>query len=349
MRRWGGPNATRSLTVRQRQQLPCLTARSGSIPNLEVLLGRDDLTTPLAAEVFEAAAGAGQLEVCRWLRQRGCPLGDTTWQAAAGGGHRAVSEWLLDEVGPPADAWAASAAAARGGQVELMDWLLARTAGAHGFKVWHLLAEAAAGCDLPTLQRLFHTYLDSRGAELSECQQEDVATEAVGSSTADWRAKVEWLDGRGFPRTGSACMEAARRVDGRERLEWLQQRGYPLRTGVVYSMVAEFGGADALEFLLAQGGVPVERLAATAFYAPAPLFVPLAPDDPSSAKTTAAEMEREKAFGKAYSGYRGSLTELWTLIRDEEKARIKRWEKERPDLELLIGSLNQARNNYVGA
>ncbi|PNH01504.1 Ankyrin repeat domain-containing protein [Tetrabaena socialis] len=253
--RWGGPNAARGLTVWQRQLLPCLTARSGSIANLEVLLARDDLTSPLADAVLAAAAGAGQLEVCRWLRQQGCPMDDTlTLQLAAHGGHQAVCEWLLGEGDrPPADVWAAPAAAARGGHVDLMDWLLARiSAGAHGPDVWNLLAGAAIGCGLLTLQRLHHTYLDSRGEQLHGDSQELVVAAAAASLTADWRDKVEWLEGRGCRRTASACETAAQRADSRERLEWLRQRGYPLTIGAVYQ-AATHGGADALEFLLAQG------------------------------------------------------------------------------------------------
>ncbi|PNH02548.1 Ankyrin repeat domain-containing protein, partial [Tetrabaena socialis] len=252
--RWGGLNATRSLTVRQRQQLPCLSARSGSITNLEVLLPRDDLTSPLAAAVLAAAAGAGQLEVCHWLRQQGCPLDDifTMWKAAAGGGHQAVCEWLLDEDDRPADVWAASVAAARGGHVDLMDWLLERTAGIQGSNVWIPLAAAAAGCGLLALQRLHHTYMDSQGRQLPDYEQDPVVVAAAGSPTADWRDKVEWLEGQGCPRTDSVCVQAAQRVDGRARLEWLQRRGYPLTSGVAIEAAAH-GNADALEFLLAQG------------------------------------------------------------------------------------------------
>ncbi|PNH02875.1 Ankyrin repeat domain-containing protein, partial [Tetrabaena socialis] len=266
--RWGGLNATRSLTVRQRKQLPCLTARSGSISNLEVLLPRDDLTSPLSDAVLEAAAGAGQLEACRWLRQLGCPLDDALpmWKAAARGGHRAVCEWLVDEDDrPPEDVWVFSAAAARGGHVDLMDWLLERTAGAQGFCVPYVLAAAAAGCGLLTLQRLHHTYLDSRGEELPDYIQELLVAAAAGSPTADWRDKVEWLEGRGCPRTGPACRVAAKRVDGRERLEWLQQRGYPLTAAGAYQ-AATHGNADALEFLLAQGVELGEELAGHATY-----------------------------------------------------------------------------------
>ncbi|PNH03314.1 Ankyrin repeat domain-containing protein [Tetrabaena socialis] len=249
--RWGGTDATRNLTVRQRKQLPCLTARSGSIANLEVLLARLDLTSPLDAAVLEAAVSAGQLEVCRWLRQQGCPWGRLVLHAAAKAGHKAVCEWLLDE-GRVVDDWTA-AAAARGGHVSLMDWLLARTAVIQELNhVCRLLEAVAASCDLPTLQRLHHTYLDSRGEELPGHVREQVLAAAASSPTADWRDKVEWLEGRGYPRSDLACEEAAARDDGRDRLGWLQQRGYPISADVACE-AAEHGNVGALEFLLAQG------------------------------------------------------------------------------------------------
>ncbi|GLC71375.1 hypothetical protein PLESTF_001108700 [Pleodorina starrii] len=52
-------------------------------------------------------------------------------------------------------------------------------------------------------------------------------------------------------------------------------------------------------------------------------------------------MERERGFAKALAQYRATCGELFNLIKDEEKAKIRRWEDERPTLELLIGSLNQ--------
>ncbi|PNH00149.1 hypothetical protein TSOC_014044, partial [Tetrabaena socialis] len=180
--RWGGQGATRSLTVQQRKQLPCLTARSGSITNLGILLARDDLTNPLDGVVMEAAASAGQLQV----------------------------------------------------------------------SVKGLLKAAAAGCELPTLQRLHHAYLGSRGRELPPGRgQLLVVGAAAGSSTADWQAKLEWLEGRGYPRSEHACLAAAERTDGRDRLEWLQPRGYPLTTTVAFRAAAH-GNADVLEFLMAQ-------------------------------------------------------------------------------------------------
>ncbi|PNH06860.1 Ankyrin repeat domain-containing protein [Tetrabaena socialis] len=279
--RWGGCGSTRSLTVQQCHQLPCLTASSGSVANLEVLLARADLTSPMDAMVLEAAAGAGQLEVCRWLRQQGCPWDENVFDAAAGAGHKEVCEWLLavgcprtgdpmaaaacgghqavceclladSSLSSPVNPWVA-AAAARNGHVGLMDWLLARTVG-QGPDVQRLLAAAAAGCDLPTLQRLHHTYLDSRGEELPGAQHGQVLAAAAGSPTADWRGKVEWLEGRGYPWTERACNEVAQRLDGRDRLVRLQQWGYPI-SSVAAREAAEHGNADALAFVSAQRDV----------------------------------------------------------------------------------------------
>ncbi|PNH09956.1 Ankyrin repeat domain-containing protein [Tetrabaena socialis] len=252
--RWGASDATRSLAVRQRKQLPCLTARSGSTANLEVLLARDDLTSPLDGVVMEAAASAGRLEVCRWLQQQGCcPWGYGVLYAAAEAGHKEVCEQLLEWDRLVSWRAAAAAAAARGGHVGLMDWLLTGTDEAEdpndGLE---LLKAAAAGCDLPTLQRRHHAYLDRWGEELPCAQQGLVVAAAAGSLTADWRDKVEWLEGRGYPRTDSICARAAERADGRDRLEWLQQRGYPLAP-VAACSAARHGNVDALQFLLAQG------------------------------------------------------------------------------------------------
>ncbi|PNH02853.1 Ankyrin repeat domain-containing protein [Tetrabaena socialis] len=82
--------------------------------------------------------------------------------------------------------------------------------------------------------------------------KERVMASAAASPTADWHAKVEWLEGQGYPRTVAAYMEAVKQPDGRDRLQWLQQRGYPLGQGV--AMAAGVAGAvDALQFVLESG------------------------------------------------------------------------------------------------
>ncbi|PNH06861.1 hypothetical protein TSOC_006730 [Tetrabaena socialis] len=135
-----------------------------------------------------------------------------------------------------------------------MDWLLARTAVIQGLSdVSRILEAVVGGCDLPTLQRMHHTYLDVRGSKLYGDAQKHVMAATAGSPSADWRVNAEWLEGQGYLRSHCACAEAAQQVDGRDRLEWLQQqRGYPLTFDVVYT-AAQHGNADALEFLLAQG------------------------------------------------------------------------------------------------
>ncbi|PNH03987.1 hypothetical protein TSOC_009887 [Tetrabaena socialis] len=251
--RWGDVGAMRSFTRRQWSRLMCLTAGSGSIANLEVLLARNDGACELSNAVMSAAAGAGQLEVCRWLRQRGCPWDSFTLGAAAEGGHQDVCEWLLAS-GCPWSVWAAGRAA-RGGHVGLMDWLLllrtGRPAGRVGCLI-DLLSSVAAGCDLPTLQRLHSMNLLYAHSQLDEHCRDCVMAAAAGSLTADWRAKVEWLEGQGFPRTAKACVEAVKQPDWRGRLQWLQQRGYPLDTYAA-AEAAAVGAVDALQLMLDSG------------------------------------------------------------------------------------------------
>ena len=82
--RWGIPGAVRNYTQKQRVEFLCLTAASGSIENLEIVLDGAGLLLEVALasagldvmrEVLEAAAAACQLEVCQLLRGRGCPWG----------------------------------------------------------------------------------------------------------------------------------------------------------------------------------------------------------------------------------------------------------------------------------
>ncbi|PNH08243.1 Ankyrin repeat domain-containing protein, partial [Tetrabaena socialis] len=252
--RWSGMGAMRSLNRLQRRQLPCLTARSGSVANLEVLLAGDSEGMTLEGPVLTAAAAAGQLEVCRWLRLHGCQYSHDVLGEAAKGGHQAVYEWLLADGCPThpdglrAAGWAA-AQAAGGGQVGLMDWLLGSDRIPH---VPGLLEGAAAGVDLPTLQRLHHTHTYGFCESLDREERLAVLAAAAASPTADWRAKVEWLEGQGFSRTAATCARAAGLPDGRARLEWLRQRGYPLSAEVAVD-AASGGNVDALQYVLAEG------------------------------------------------------------------------------------------------
>ncbi|PNH08507.1 Ankyrin repeat domain-containing protein [Tetrabaena socialis] len=258
VRRWAGPDAMRTLARQQRLELPRLTARSGSIANLEVLLARDDSPLILDRHVLIAAAGAGQLDVCVWLQQQGYRVNVWAVVAAAKGGQQAVCEWLL--ANGCLEEGSATAAAAKGGHVGLMDWLLLRV---NNTDVADVLRGAAEGCDLHTLQRLHHTLVDTLAGGLSYWCKTAIISAAAGSPTEDWQAKVEWLEARGYPQSVLACVEAAAKPDALPRLQWLWQRGYPLDSAVA-GIAAGAGNVEALQYVLGQGlmGAPEMRCAA---------------------------------------------------------------------------------------
>ncbi|GLC53942.1 hypothetical protein PLESTB_000890200 [Pleodorina starrii] len=241
--RWACRNSMSSFSLSQRRDLLFLTATSGCLPNLKIVAASAGIvlqakprpvkgsSNKLISTVLEAAAAAGCLEICEWLRERGCPWAGSL-AAAAGAGQVATCEWLLAS-GCPCDR-AAVYAAARGGHVGLMEALRRRhTCGSSlplprdAVRVSGLLAAAAEGCDLATLQRL---HADSLGPELPSPGQDGAAPPpqgrnpqlpaaaalqrepiplpqqllavdkasillaAVSSPTADWREKVEWLE-----------------------------------------------------------------------------------------------------------------------------------------------------------
>ncbi|GLC49489.1 hypothetical protein PLESTB_000224600 [Pleodorina starrii] len=262
--RWGRPGAFRALSRNQRLQLLCLTAASGSVANLEVALVSAGLD--LQCELLEAAAAAGQLDMCKVLRARGCFWGDSL-SAAARGGHRNVCEWMLTS-GCPLDGDVVCSAAC-GGQEDLMQWLLTELLGRPNDGAydlcWPLLEAATEYLSLAALQRLWQqlmaghhgSELQQQLEQLSEWDRGAILAAAAGSTTPDWQAKVEWLEGLGYPRKAGACDSAVRAGDGDAagaRLQWLRGRGYPLEAAVANTAVY-FGNLAALRFLVEQAGV----------------------------------------------------------------------------------------------
>ncbi|GLC75306.1 hypothetical protein PLESTF_001620400 [Pleodorina starrii] len=263
VRRWAEARALKPLTWRQRRRLLQLTARSGSLANLEALLALAE-HCPLRPDVLEAAAGGGQLAMCQALRQSGCPWSDETLREAARGGHWAVCEWLLASGCP----WsgAAPGAAASGGHVGLADWLLA-AAPTGGVNAACLLRGAATACDLATLQRLYDTW---SGGLLEGTDVDDVVMPAaVLSPTPDWQAKAEWLAGR-VSRPERVILlvgvseELYGRYDWRERAAWMWRRwGYRTDPELVFVFAhgaVRSGNTDAARCLLAQGLPPADPL-----------------------------------------------------------------------------------------
>ncbi|GLC45510.1 hypothetical protein PLESTM_001743500 [Pleodorina starrii] len=268
--RWGRPGAFRALSRNQLLQLLCLTAASGSVANLEVALVSAGLDLQcgngLQCRLLEAAAAAGQLDMCKVLRARGC-LWDDSLSAAAKAGHRHVCEWMLASGCPP-DMYVVCSAA-WGGWEDLMQWLLTELLGRPNNGVypvcWQLLEAAAGYLSLAALQRLWQRLMAGRhGSELqqqleqlNEKHRGAILAAAAGSTTPDWQAKVEWLEGLGYPRKARACHSALRAGNGdaaEARLQWLRGRGYPLGAGMADSAVRA-GNLAALRFLVEQAGV----------------------------------------------------------------------------------------------
>ncbi|GLC40824.1 hypothetical protein PLESTB_000018800 [Pleodorina starrii] len=262
IRRWGHEHSMSHLTLKQRKHLVCLLARCGSIANLEAAVSVAGC--PLTHEVFKAAATAGHLDACIWLHDHDCAHNyRSVIQAAGSNGHVAVVRWVLRqapdpgalvrlaEIGLVAAAGAghrdlceellaagargvvlslAAPSAAKGGHVELTQWLLEQ-----GGPRFHnadvndpsLLLEAAYGFDLPVLQRLYHARLGGSPAtpgcdggggsgagggsggvssrdDFALHWGERVALQAVISPTLDWREKVEWLEAGAGCRLGDS-------------------------------------------------------------------------------------------------------------------------------------------------
>ncbi|KXZ48426.1 hypothetical protein GPECTOR_28g834 [Gonium pectorale] len=115
-----------------------------------------------------------------------------------------------------------------------------------------LLAGAAIGCDLATLSALHGRCTGPGGA-----RQESVANllpAAASSPTADWQAKVEWVESQlapGFIRTDHVGAAAAGCPDAEARLRWLLPRGYPAN-GALYRAFYN-GSTAAIDFLLGRG------------------------------------------------------------------------------------------------
>ncbi|KXZ44128.1 hypothetical protein GPECTOR_73g649 [Gonium pectorale] len=256
---WLAPGATRGLTLKQRRQLLSLTAASGVVANLEV--AEQAAGCVLTYEVFQAAAAAGKLESCQWLRGQGCPMEECEGSgcgllgAAAAGGHRHVCEWLLG-LGL---AWSSDgvAEAARGGHVGLMEWLQERR---HHMRLSQdvevrqtaVVKGAAHGCDLATLQRIWQDW-----GYPTDARRGAVLASAAGSPTPDWSAKVEWLEAQGCRPAEWVTREAAGCPDAPARLAWLRGRGYPLGRFAVEAAACA-GGVAALQYLLVEVGVRPE-------------------------------------------------------------------------------------------
>ncbi|GLC38692.1 hypothetical protein PLESTM_000764000 [Pleodorina starrii] len=225
---------------------------------MEVAL--DSAGLPITTQLQEAAAAAGHLHINTLLHSRGCPW-DSSLGAAARGGHQQSCEKMLASGCPFRQD--AVYEAASGGHEVLMYWLLWRFGNGpakSSVDAGSLLMAAAEGLRLASLQRLHQRTMAGwdaaieQPAALDREQKGRVLSAATASLTPDWQAKVEWLEGLGYPRTGFACEFAAARLlddDAVDRLQWLCGRGYP-PSSLAADCAVVTGNLAALSFLMQQ-------------------------------------------------------------------------------------------------
>ncbi|KXZ50082.1 hypothetical protein GPECTOR_18g6 [Gonium pectorale] len=238
---WGRPGAMHALTLAQRRKLLCLTATSGATANLAIA-ARAAGCRPTHQVAYDAGK-AGQLGSVLMLEQLGCDVQDAV-RGAASGGHLALCREL-------------------GGHADVVDWVL-HSSGQECEPdlphAWNLVASVAGSCSLDALQRFFSELIgpravDGGGGLEDELYQGWVLAAAAGSATPDWRAKVEWLESCGFPRSCDVCHVAVGRPDALERFGWLRRRGVSVCPAgdacALASMdaAARAGNLEAMDFL----------------------------------------------------------------------------------------------------
>ncbi|EFJ41451.1 hypothetical protein VOLCADRAFT_107726 [Volvox carteri f. nagariensis] len=250
-RHWSRPEAVHNFVRSKRRDLLLLTARSGSLANLQVAVKAAGCE--LSSEVFNAAAESGNIEMCQWLQEEDCfdvsekaaaaaarsghlvmvrwllqqergfelrRAGSQAFIAAAFAGHQTVCEGLLED-GTPLDDWTGIFDAARGGHVGLTNRLLHRIESGFGSMpgvMDDVVDGAAYGFDLAALQHMYTMYSGDFGDNFGN----NTLAEALVSPTPDWRAKVEWLQVQGYRFDGIVNKEAlASRPDAVERVQRL--------------------------------------------------------------------------------------------------------------------------------
>ncbi len=138
----GGPARRAGVRVVCGQHVLDAAARSATpdaVPKMEWVLAVGGPLCSLQQSTAEAAAGSGDLDRLRWLRDRGCPVGGAgVLKRALGHADLAVAEWLVDEAGCRLPAagddqgwfWLLQAAAGKGsvGAAAKWQWLRARGA-----------------------------------------------------------------------------------------------------------------------------------------------------------------------------------------------------------------------------
>ncbi|PNG99744.1 hypothetical protein TSOC_014471, partial [Tetrabaena socialis] len=240
--RWTSETAPHTLTRKQQADLGGLTARSGSLENMEHLLTlKESLPGLSIGRAFEQAALTGNELMCTMLLEDDVTAADL--DAAAEGGNRAICEEILMCTSVKYPGSAAGAAASQG-HVDLMHWLCIVIPSTC---IYELLLGAAKGCDLPTLQQLYEKYAGS--IDLEFLLGWELESAAAGSKTPDWLAKVIWLESILGKKSSTAYDGALKGPDWHSRFQALREHGYPIDNDVV-AYAASHGNTAAVSHVL---------------------------------------------------------------------------------------------------
>ncbi len=216
---FGSSDAVSRLSISRRRKLLELTASTGSLDNVKVLVERAGL--PATADVMASAIAGGHLPVCQWLHGQGCP-----WLSAGddelGPGH-SISP--LDKLRYSEDGkvrYPAMRAAAQGGQLEICQWLRGAECPAKNYQI---LCWAAAGGQIDVCR-----WALSLGSPWTDDPEQDEVDTCANPAYAGFheavagghRAVCEFLleDGCGSLPTGPALALAGGHV---ALYEWLMQ------------------------------------------------------------------------------------------------------------------------------
>ena len=171
--------------------------------NVGLLQWARDNGCRLKSDICESAAEAGQVELLKWLREKGYHWRYTCWKAA-GKGHLEALRWSISK-GAPWDRITVACAAARGGHIEVLAWL--RETGCP-WKV-QICSEAAAGGHIEVVK-----WLKANGCPWDQRTCESAAKNGQLET-------LKWLRQNGCPWTIETTTANATYGGHTETLNWL--------------------------------------------------------------------------------------------------------------------------------
>jgi len=204
-----------------------------------------DLKYPADKAIFRYAAGGGQVETMKWLKENGFELVESLClcSAAARGGHLEALKWLREN--ECLVSAATCTAAATGNHLEALKWL--SEIGCQGNE--ETFRHAAGVGNIEMLK-----WLKETGCEWDHFAISEAAL--VGNIEV-----MKWLRENGCPFNESACTAAAH--EGHlDALKWLREQGCPW--GQTCVGAANGGQMEILRWAIANGSACDEALRALA-------------------------------------------------------------------------------------